>query len=124
MKMALKPKKLEFYQYDRGVPYLGNAKNSDGTLVDLTGATIYCTMIGLDDRVVEIARQTAGITIDADQVNNKGQFKYDWQATETDNDGDYEIRFEVNPAVGEKFTLPNPSGGKALVRIVPSIDGE
>lgn len=117
--------------------YYITAKDAFGNAIDLTGATIYCTMKNMDGGTVKISRQTTGIVIDPDQVNNKGQFRYEWQGGDTDTPSTedtsgaykdykdripYHIEFEVNPSAGGKFTLPNPDTGTAAVVIMDSLD--
>ena len=103
-------------------------KDSAGNAVNLTGATIYCTMKTKGGSAVKINRQTTGISI-TDAVN--GKFEYQWQAGDTDTacskdtKGEYIpylIEFEVNPASGGKYTVPNPTQGEAQVIVADSLD--
>ena len=112
-------------------------KDSDGTGIDLTGATIYCSMQLDGETTKKIDRQTAGITIDADQSTNTGQARYEWQATDTDTESpvadenatkdedkytSYHIEFEVNLTSGEKFTVPSRNDDPWRVIIPEDID--
>jgi len=98
--------------------YYAKAKNSDGTVISISGATIYCTMKEIDGSI-KINRQTAGITI-SDAAN--GEFHYAWQSGDTDTAGNYSIEFEINPSSGGKFTLPADPDDVALVKIEASLD--
>lgn len=91
--------------------------------VDLTGATIVCTMKSRTGAGIKINRQSAGITIDPDQVTNEGLFTYQWQAGDTDTIDHYNIEFEITPATGGKFTIPNNDiDTPAIVKINTSLD--
>lgn len=109
---------LYLKQYDRQPYYYVQAKTSDGTVIDITGATIYCTM-KLVEGSIKINRQTAGINV-TDAEN--GKFEYRWQSGDTDATGSYYIEFEVNPSAGGKFTLPASPGETARVKIEASLD--
>ena len=112
-------------QYDRQPYYPGKVKDSAGELVDLTSATIVCNMrLKASPKTLVINRQSIGIVI-LNQTTNKGEFTYAWQATETDTPGDYHIAFEITPTGGGgKFTFPNPTQGRALVKIQVGLDAE
>ena len=98
--------------------YPEQVKDSAGTVVNLTGATIYCTMKNIvDDGTLKINRQTTGINI-SDAV--QGKFEYQWQTGNTDTAGKYYIEFEINPASGGKFTVPPDDS--AIVWIKESLD--
>ncbi len=96
--------------------YRAQVKDSDGAAVDITGATIYCTMKS-DAGVIKINRQTTGIYITAAA---SGQFEYRWQSGDTNTTGRYSIEFEVNPAGGGKFTVPVKE--QAIILIKESLD--
>jgi len=98
--------------------YYAQVKDSDAAVVDITSATIYCTM-KLIGGAIKINRQTAGINV-SDAAN--GKFEYKWQAGDTDTAGRYQIEFEVNPTSGGKFTIPADPDDKAEVRIKGSLD--
>ncbi len=115
--MPIKTKKLT--KNDLQPYYSVAVKNADGTVVNLTGASIVCTMKQAGGSGPKINRQNTGIAI-TDAVN--GQFEYRWQAGETDTPGVYQIEFEVTPQTGGKFTMPNPEQGLAQVEIVDSLD--
>ncbi len=87
-----------------------------GNPVNLSGATIYCTMKA-SDGTLKIDRQTSGVVI-TNAAN--GEFEYRWQAGDTDTVGLYYIEFEINPQSGGKFTVPVKE--KAKVIIVESED--
>ena len=112
-------------------------KDSDGTGIDLTGATIYASMQLEGATAKKIDRQTAGITIDADQSTNTGQARYEWQAGDTntassiadanatkdeDKYNPYIIEFEVTLASGVKFTVSSRDDDPWRVIITEDID--
>lgn len=78
------------------------AEDSSGTAVDITGATIYCTLTKLDG-TVQVNAQTAGIVV---TDGTAGEFEYRWVSGDTDIAGTYEVEFRIVPASGGDFTLP------------------
>lgn len=98
--------------------YYVKAKHSDGTVIDLTDATIYCTMKEVNGSI-KIDRQTTGINITDE---DSGEFEYRWQNGDTDTLALYNIEFEINPSLGGKFTLPVSPSDIARVKIVASLD--
>ena len=99
--------------------YPAQVKDSAGSAVDITGATIYCTMKADSDGTLKIDRQTTGVTI-TDATN--GKFEYRWQSGDTDTIDNYKIEFEIVPASGGKFTMPAKPDEVAKVFIVDSLD--
>ena len=97
--------------------YPSQIKDSSDVAINLTGATIYCTMKNAADGTLKINRQNAGINI-SDAVN--GKFEYRWQTGNTDTTGKYYIEFEINPASGGKFTVPTDQS--AIVMVKESLD--
>jgi hypothetical protein len=85
--------------------------------VNLTGATIVCTMIDAGGSK-KINRQSAGIVV-TDAV--AGEAEYRWQAGDTDTIGTYRIEFEITPQSGGKFTVPNDE--PAVVFVGSDLDG-
>lgn len=115
---------LKITKHDLQPYYLVTAVNSDDSVIDITNATIYCTMKSVDGTLVKIDRQTDGIEI-TDAVN--GEFRYKWQSGDTDTVGEYWIEFEINPpAAGPKFTIPSTDveKNKAKVIVLESLDDE
>lgn len=110
---------LYIKKYDLQPYYPAQVKDSYGNAVDITGATIYCTMKNLATGTVKINRQTTGINI-SDGAN--GKFEYRWQSGDTNTTGSYSIEFEVNPVSGGKFTVP--TNKRAMVIIADSLDSE
>ncbi len=119
--MAIKT--LQLHTNDLQPYYRVTVKDSDGNLIDLTGATIVCTMRESTTGAVKINRASAGIVI-ANQTTNKGEFEYRWQSSDTDTAGSYYIEFETTPQTGGKFTLPSPDQGLAAVVISEGMDGQ
>lgn len=114
--LNLKVNDLQPYYY---VKIIDGERNA----VDLTGASIVCSMENVSDGSLKIDRQSTGIVIDSDQVNNRGKFYYSWQSADTDTEGRYKIEFEVTPASGGKFTIPsNDDKEPAFVNINSSLD--
>lgn len=98
--------------------YFVAIKDSNDDPVDITGATIYCTMRA-EDGTKKINRQTIGITI---TDGAKGEFEYEWQSGDTDTVGMYDIKFEVDPAAGGIFTEPAAGAERAQVVVNESLD--
>ncbi len=114
-------KSLYLVKNDLQPYYRVTVKDSDGNLIDLSGATIVATMKNTSAGTLKLNRQSAGIVI-ANQTTNKGEFEYRWQTNDTDTAGTYYIEFEVVPSSGGKFTLPSPDKGPAKVVIEESLD--
>lgn len=112
-------KTLYLTKNDEGPVYSVVHEDTEGNVQDLTSATIVCSMKNTDDGTLKIDRQSAGITI-TDAVS--GAFEYAWQTGDTNTVGKYQIEFEVTPLSGGKFTIPNPTQGKAIVEIQDSMD--
>jgi hypothetical protein len=122
--MSIKPLKVK---RNDGQPYYATQAEDANGVIDLSGATILCTMRekltdGTLSPTKKIDRQSAGIFIEPDQVTNKGWFHYAWQTDETDTAAQYSIEFEITPAVGKKFTLPAADEDEALVTVFADLD--
>jgi hypothetical protein len=112
-------KALKITKNDLQPYYHATAEDSNG-VIDITGATIVCTMKNIRTGDLKINRQSAGINI-SDATN--GEFEYKWVSGDTDTVGGYEIEFEITPTSGGKFTYPTTEeDGKAIVEIVDSLD--
>ena len=115
-------KKFNLKQNDLQPYYFFKFVDSNKIGIDLTGASIVCTMKSTAGAGIKIDRQSAGIVI-LDQTTNKGEGYYQWQAGETDTVDNYKIEFEVTPAIGGKFTMPNNDDeSPAIVKINASLD--
>lgn len=88
-------------------------KNSAGTAVDLTGATVNFHMKDLGGTVVVDA--AASVT-DA----SGGTVQYDWDAADTDTAGTFYAEFEVEYPDGTIETFPNT--GSVAVKIVKELN--
>ena len=110
-------------QYDLQPYYPANIIDSANAAIDLTGATIYCSMILASGGTAKINRRTTGIVI-KNQTTNKGEFELQWQAGDTDTLGTFNIEFEINPPSGGKFTVPFAKDGKAQVIISAGLDSQ
>lgn len=100
-------------------PYPVSILDSDGDVVDITGATIYCTMKNSKTGILKINRRTSGISI-LDAEN--GQFEFQWEVGDTDEVGTFYIEFEIHPLLGGKYTVP--ARDRAKVVISQSLDLE
>lgn len=122
---------------DRGLVYPVTVQDKSGNKQDLTGATIKCSMRLTGASSNKINAQTAGITIDADQASNTGNFTYTFQAGETDTsctDSDttatelkkrynlYQIEFEITLSGGTPFTVPADPRDPWFVLITDDLD--
>ena len=112
-------KELNLTKNDLQPHYKVVFEDTEGNVQDLTAATIVCSMKNLSTNVLKINRQSTGIVVDA-AVN--GVFHYEWQSSDTDTVGSYQIEFEITPSSGGKVTIPNPTQGRALVTIHDSMD--
>ena len=108
--MSIKP--LRVKQHDQQPYYRFGAPG-----VNLTGATIVCTMKDAAG-TKKINRQSVGVVV-TDAIT--GEAEYRWQAGETDVVGTYQIEFEITPQAGGKFSLP--TGQPAIVLIEADLDG-
>lgn len=116
--MAIKIRKVT--KNDLQPYYYVQIKNSTGAAVDLTSASIVCSMRLPGSTTSKIDRQSTGINI-TDPTN--GKFEYRWQPGDTDTPGLYDIEFEVTPSGAGKMTFPNDeTQGPAQVRISDSLD--
>lgn len=111
------PETLYLKKNDLQPYYYFAFKDALGAFVNITGATVVCTMQNAESGALKITRRSTGITI-TDGANGQGELR--WQAGDTDTPGTYYIEFECSPVVGGKFTLPVKN--KALVVITESLD--
>lgn len=110
---ALKIKKDDLQPY-----YNGRATSGDNIAINITGATIYCTMKNRRTKSIKINRQTSGINLD---LAASGDFSYRWVSGDTNTVGQYDIEFEINPSSGGKFTFPS-AHEQAVVEVVDTLD--
>jgi len=96
--------------------YYAQIKDASGAVVDITGASIRCTMTKRGG-TVKINNRVTGISI-TDAPN--GKFRLAWQSGDTDTVGKYYIKFKVTPLSGGVFTVPADPGEFAEVHIVPA----
>lgn len=88
-------------------------KNSAGTAVDLTGATVNFHMKDLSGTVVVDA--VASVT-----DGSGGTVQYDWNSADTDTAGTFYAEFEVEYPDGTIETFPNT--GSVAVKIVKELN--
>ena len=111
-----------FIKQHDGQPYYPvTVKDSDGDVVDISGATIKCTMKNTRTESLHIDQQTSGCIITSGDL---GAFEYRWQTGSNDTAvvGEYNIEFEITPGSGGKFTLPSKPSEVAKVFVVKSLD--
>lgn len=97
--------------------YYAQIIDSSGDAVDLTGASAVFTMKEQDGSI-KVNRQSAVIT-----NATSGLLEYRWQTGNTNAAGAYYIEFEVTPASGGKFTVPDRTT-KAKVVIEQDLDSQ
>lgn len=79
-------------------------KDENGTIVDVTGATVTCSM--------RHSRDPALLVLDGDAAEvvspgTNGKIRHVWASGETELDpGTYEAEFKVTPTVGDPFRVP------------------
>lgn len=81
---------------------------SNGTAVDLTGASVRFHMLGQDGTVVVDAAATI-------EVAASGEVSYAWQAADTDEAGIYKCEWEVTYSGGGIQTFPNPGYNTVII---------
>jgi hypothetical protein len=99
--------------------YQAVVNDADGDPVGISGATIYATMQKAEDGSIVTSRQTTGCNITS---ADGGLFEYQWQASDTVEAGRFFIEFEITPASGGKFTIPNREDEKAEIIILEDLD--
>ena len=83
-------------------------RDAEGTLIDLTGASVNFHMYDADGTVkVDAAAVVA---------DNDGVVRYDWIAADTDTVGVFYAEFEVTYADGTVETFPNTTNIKVKIR--------
>lgn len=90
-------------QNDTSPAILATLKEGDGTLIELSGATVRFHMRKLGSSTVTV--DAAATIYDVDL----GQVSYAWQAGDTASVGLYEAEFEVTNTDGTVETFPNGS---------------
>ena len=108
-------------QYDRQPAYRARAQYAVNSPVDITDATIVCIMKNERNGTMVVSRSTVGISVTNPA---SGDFQYSWQESDTAIAGHYKIEFEIDPVVGQKFTVPSDPEELARVIILESTDGE
>lgn len=82
-------------------------KYSDGTIINLTGATVKFFMRPKGSSTVIVNASCSVVSATA------GTVQYNWQAGETDTVGNYEGEFQITFGSGSKLSVPN----NALIQI-------
>ncbi|MEE8574270.1 MAG: hypothetical protein V3T30_02560 [Thermodesulfobacteriota bacterium] len=101
-------KTLRLTRNDFQPSYYGTIVDSAGTPIDLTGASLVFTMVKRGETTPKVSRATVTVT---DPLN--AEWQYDWQGTDTDSRGVYDVEVEVTPATGGKFTV---GMGRVIIR--------
>lgn len=103
---------------DTNPPLTITCTNSDGTIQDLTGATITFSM-WRKTGVMKVTDQAASIV----GTPTLGKVQYVFTATDSDTPGDFQGEFHVTLASGKKPTFPTgPQGAEYIdIRINPRI---
>jgi len=86
--------KFEIKQNDTLPPLKVKLTQSDGSILDLTNATIKLIISGIGERTMIVEDATQGIV------------RYDWQATDTTKAGIYSAEVKVQYANGTRQTIP------------------
>lgn len=89
-------------------------KNSDGSIMDLTNATVKFTM-RLGANAPKVDEQSVD-TLDGQVEDNA---TYVWQDGDTDTPGTYDSEYEVTFQGGEILTVPND--GHMSVTVTPAL---
>ena len=80
-------------------------KDENGVVVDLTGATVECSMRHSRDPALLLLDAELGETVSG--FEDVGRIRYIWKSGETELDpGTYEAEFKVYPTVGDPFRVP------------------
>lgn len=88
-------------------------KASDGTAINLTGATVHFHMRDAETQVVKVDR-AASVT-----QASQGHVQYNWQTGDTATVGAYEYEFQATYSDGTIETFPN--NGYSKLKIVAEI---
>lgn len=88
-------------------------KASDGTAINLTGATVHFHMRDIETQVVKV--DSAATVTQATQ----GHVQYNWQTGDTNNAGVFEYEFQVTYSDSTIETFPN--NGYSKLKITPEI---
>jgi hypothetical protein len=94
---------MTFYikQNDTSPAMLATLKDGDGTLIELSGATVRFHMRPLGSNSTTVDAAASVYDYDA------GQVSYAWSASDTATAGLYEAEFEVTNTDGTIETFPN-----------------
>jgi len=105
--------KVDMKQNDR-LPVLEiTIKKTDGTPLDLTGATAKFFMV---DAKTNVTKVSAAATV---KNATGGVVEYAWAAGDTDTAGDFKAEVEITYADGKKITAP--SEGYIEIKIHPEL---
>lgn len=89
-------------QGDTGPNLVSTLRDSNGDVVNLTGATVRFLMTARGGSTLKV-NGSASIVGDA----TGGVVSYAWQSADTDTAGDFNAEFEVTFSGGAKQTFPN-----------------
>ena len=102
-----------FGQNDTGPALTDTLYDSNGNVVDLTGATVKFTMT---DRFGVVVINAAAATVNSPATG--GSVSYTWQAADLANAGTFRARWVVTFANGEVESFPNADGSSTLLVVI------
>ena len=89
--------------------YYAKIVNSSGVAIDLSGYTVYASMINHSTGVYKFTDVTCTVT---DTAN--GYFEYHWQTGDIDTQGTYRMRFKISNGI-LTYTLPTSTVARVYV---------
>lgn len=87
-------------------PPLETTLTDDGVSIDLTNA-VQVKLLMKTTTTSPVHLVSGIMTIDPDQVVNRGKVSYDWIAGDTDTPDTYQVEFEITWPNAEPQTVPN-----------------
>ena len=106
---------FDIKQNDTLPKLIANLKNSDGTAINLTGATILHKMKNINNGGG--FKVNAVVTITAATL---GTVQYDWIAADTDTSGEFNSEFEITFSGGAVQTVPTI--GQISIKVHDDLD--
>lgn len=94
-------------------PITATLTYSDGTPVDVTGATVRFFMSALTGGTAKVSGAATIVS------GTDGEVQYAWAGTDTDTAGDYMAEWEVKFPSTKRLTFPN--NGYLAIQILPDL---